>query len=177
MAKQKKEAKAKNPNRSKAMEGNQNAVGNSGGRPKAIESPEQLWTYFKAYTEQAKKSPYLVHDFVGKDANEVHKEKERPLSWIGFECYLYELGIISDLSNYEENTNGSYTEYLPIIRVCKKIIQKDQLEGATAGVYSQNIVARLLGLTDKKDLTTDGEKLTPQKQVYKLPDGTEIVWE
>lgn len=140
------------------------------GRPKSISSPDILWSLFKDYVKDAKNKPYLVHDFVGKDANEVRKEKERPLSWVGFEVYLYEQDVISNMEDYENNTNGSYTEFLPIIRVCKKIIQRDQLEGATAGVYQQNIIARLLGLADKKDVEVAGDINT----VYRLPDGTVV---
>jgi hypothetical protein len=122
------------------------------GRPKRFDTPEQLAELYNAYRLDAKNKPYLVHDFVGKDANEVRKEKERPLSWIGFECYLYEQGIIQDLDDYERNTNQSYTIFQPIIRAIKKHIERDQFEGATAGIYNANIIARKLGLADKQEL-------------------------
>jgi hypothetical protein len=138
-------------NKGGAPKGNQNAVGNSG-KPKYIETPELLLELFTAYVKAAKNNPYLIHDFVGKDANEVRKEKERPLSWVGFECYLFDEGIIGDLDDYERNTNQSYLEYQPIIRAIKKYIDKDQFEGASAGIYNANIIARKLGLADKQEL-------------------------
>ena len=149
--------------------GNKNAVGNSG-KSKYIESPDMMLQLFNQYREEAKSNPYLKHDFVGKDAGEVWKRIERPLSWVGFECYLFDQKVISDLSDYEENTNGSYIEYLPIIRAIKKYIDKDQFEGASAGIYQQNIIARKLGLTDKKDVKLDAE--VTEQVAYRLPDGT-----
>jgi hypothetical protein len=122
------------------------------GKPKYIETPEKFWEYFEAYQEHIKQNPIKKQDFVGKDALEVNRKLERPLTWVGFENYLYKAGIISDLSDYEENKNNSYTDYLPIIRVIKRIIEQDQFEGATVGIYQQNIIARKLGLVDKKEV-------------------------
>lgn len=124
-------------------------------KQKYIETPERLLELFYLYVTDTKSRPYLIHDFVGKDADEVRKEKERPLSWVGFECYLYEQGIISSLASYEHNADNSYDSYQPIIGVCKKFIERDQFEGATAGVYSANIIARKLGLSDKQEIKHD----------------------
>jgi hypothetical protein len=122
---------------------------------KYIETPDKLLQLFYEYVKDTKLKPFLVHDFVGKDAEEVWKEKQRPLSWVGFECYLFEQDIISDLSSYEQNRDNSYVEYLPIINVCKKFIERDQFEGATAGVFNPNIIARKLGLADKQEVKHD----------------------
>jgi hypothetical protein len=55
------------------------------GKKKYIETPEILWQHFLDYKAHVKKSPILIKDWVGKDADEVHKEKERPLTIEGFE--------------------------------------------------------------------------------------------
>jgi hypothetical protein len=121
-------------------------------RYKAIESPEKLAGLFEDYRTWAEATPYKVHDFVGKDADEVRREKQRPLTWIGFEAWLYRQGILTHLGHYEQNTDKSYTEYLPIIRALKKQCSSDIIDGALAGVYNQNIAARLEGLADKKEV-------------------------
>lgn len=124
-------------------------------KQKYIETPEKLMELFRDYVKHTKADPYLVHDFVGKDAEEVRREKERTLSFIGFECYLDEMDIISNLSSYEANADNSYEAYLPIIARIKRFIEKDQFEGAVAGVYNQNIIARKLGLADKQEIKHD----------------------
>lgn len=121
------------------------------GRPKNIKSPEQLWQLFLEYKKWAKATPYQKQDFVGKDAYEVIRKLERPLTWIRFEVYCFERGIVYDLGDYEKNKDGGYTAYSPIIRVIKAIIEADQFEGASVGIYQHNIIARKLGLADKQE--------------------------
>lgn len=123
------------------------------GKNKYIKTPEILAEHFKSYVEWVDNNPVLKEDYVGKDAERVDRRLKRPLSWVGFEVWLYKEGIISDLSDYEENKNGSYTEFLPIIRALKKIIETDQFDGAVVGVYQQNIIARKLGLVEKREET------------------------
>lgn len=118
------------------------------GRPKNIESPEQLLMLFKEYQDYTKANPKHKHDFVGKDANEVYRELEVPLTWWGFECFLYDREIINDLGDYEKNKDGRYTEYAPIISRIKTYIRTDQYNGGATGIYQHNIIARTLGLVE-----------------------------
>lgn len=141
------------------------------GKPKAIESPEQLQQYFEDYKKWAKENPFKWHDFVGKDADEVWKERERPLTWFGFEAHLCKQGILTQLTHYEQNTGDAYTEYLPIIRAIKAEINQDIVEGASAGVFQQNIAARLTGLVDKKEL--DHKGIPEQKVTYVVEKATD----
>lgn len=121
------------------------------GRPKAFESPEELYSYFKKYKEKVKSSPFLVHDFVGKDADEVFRAKEKPLTMEGFECYLFEEGVINDLGDYLSNKNGAYSEFSTICRAIQKEIRRDQIEGGLAGLYNPSITQRLNGLVEKSE--------------------------
>lgn len=120
---------------------------------KYIGTPEELWQHFIRYAEWAKANPRLKEDYVGKDAMRVMRELERPLTWVGFECYLYENDIISSLASYEANKDNSYNEYLPIIGHIKKAIETDQLEGASVGQYHNNIISRLLGLAEATNIS------------------------
>jgi hypothetical protein len=84
-------------------------------RPKGtknIETPEKLWEIFLAYKNYVKENPIKVQDYVGKDGDAVYREKERPLTIEGFECYCFENGIIGDLSHYFANTGNRYLNYL-----------------------------------------------------------------
>ena len=123
------------------------------GRPKAIESPEVMWQLYMEYKEWAKNNPILVHDFVGKDAEEVKREKERPLIMEGFENYCFRKGVISDLGDYFKNKDGRYEEFASICRAIKKDIREDQIGGGMAGIYNPSITQRLNNLTEKTELS------------------------
>jgi hypothetical protein len=119
---------------------------------KAIESPEKLWELFQEFRVYVETNPFKEHDFVGKDATEVNRKKQRPVSWIGFEGWLAKQRILVHLGHYEQNTDEAYTDYLPIIHAIKKICSADIVEGAMAGIYNHNLAARLEGLADKKEV-------------------------
>lgn len=118
---------------------------------KYIETPDKLWQLFEEYKQYAKNNPILVQDYVGKDGKEVFRTKERPLTIEGFECYLYEKGVIGDLSHYFANTDNRYSDYLTICMRIKKSVRNDQIEGGMAGIYNPSITQRLNGLVDKQE--------------------------
>ena len=119
------------------------------GKPKYIETPDKLWEYFEEYKKETKSKPFLVKDWVGKDALDVYREKERPLTIEGFECWLADKDIIADLSHYFSNYENRYTEYLAICSRVKKAVRQDQIEGGMAGMYNPSITQRLNGLVEK----------------------------
>ena len=125
------------------------------GKPKTFKTPEDLWNYFLKYVEHLKNNPLLVHDYVGKDGNSVYREKQRPLTFQGFEVWLSQEGVIKypDLSDYCDGKNPSYADYLHITRAIKKACSVSRIEGAMAGIFNANLAARLDGLNeeDKKD--------------------------
>lgn len=119
------------------------------GKPKYIETPEKMWEYFISYKKEVKSKPILKNDFAGKDADEVVKKLERPLTMEGFENWLFNNNIITDVSDYFENTDKRYSDYLPICRAIRRTIRQDQIEGGMAGIYNPSITQRLNGLVDK----------------------------
>lgn len=132
---------------------------------KNIESPEKLKEYFLKYQEETKKNPILVKDWVGKDADEVYREKERPLTIDGFECWLSDNGIIEDLGDYLKNKDNRYSDFAPICSYIKKKTRKDQIEGGMAGIYNPSITQRLNNLVEK---TEDVTPQQPKKLVIKI---------
>lgn len=119
------------------------------GRPRLIESPDVLWNLFLEYKKEVKDNPILVHDFVGKDAVSVRREKERPLTFEGFENYVADLNIIKDLGDYFANTNNRYEDFSTICSRIRRQIRDDQITGGMAGIYNPSITQRLNGLVDK----------------------------
>lgn len=119
------------------------------GKRKYIETPEKLWEYFELYKKDTKSRPFLVKDWVGKDAHDVYREKERPLTIEGFECWLADQNIIDNLSNYFANSDNRYSDYSTICSRVKKAVRQDQIEGGMAGMYNPSITQRLNGLVEK----------------------------
>lgn len=148
------------------------------GRPRNIESPEQLWKLFRQYKNWAKTHPREKQEFVGKDGDEKTRKLERPLTWVEFESYLFERMIINDLGDYERNKEGRYDQFTTIVRAIKNVIEADQFGGAAVGIYQHNIIARKLGLADKQEarrVDKDGNDLMDSPIIsVVLPEGMNI---
>lgn len=138
------------------------------GKPKYIETPEKMWEYFLLYKQKVKSSPILVKDWVGKDAIDVYREKEKPLTFIGFQNYLDDEGIISDVTDYFENKDNRYSNYIRICSRIKRNITEDQISGGMTGIYNPSITQRLNNLTDHTDITTKGEKIETAPPTIKV---------
>lgn len=137
-------------------------------RPKGtkyIETPQKLWELFEEYTAEIKAKPIKVHDFVGKDGEEVYRLKERPLTIEGFNNHCWKTGVISDLKDYFSNKDNRYTDYIPICSHIKECIRQDQIEGGMAGIYNPSITQRLNGLKETSDVNVSVEQpLFPDKK-------------
>ena len=143
------------------------------GRPKNIESPEILLELFQQYIEHTKSNPFRIKDWVGKDAYEVRREKERPLTMEGFENYCFFQGVITDLSHYFSNKDERYSDFVAICSRIVKIIRQDQIEGGMASIYNPSVTQRLNGLTDKQEVTQESTvKVVNDIDYSKLSDET-----
>ena len=121
------------------------------GIKKYIETPEKMWQLFQDYKKQVKGNPFLVHDFVGGQGQEVMRKKEKPLSIEGFTCYLWDNDIMTDPKDYFSNKEGRYADFVPICTRIRESVRQDQIEGGMAGVYNPSITQRLNGLVEKTD--------------------------
>ena len=128
------------------------------GRPRNIETPELMYQLFKEYIVETKSNPFKIKDWVGKDANEIKREKEKPLTLEGFENYCFDKGIINDLGDYFSNKDERYSEFATICSRIRKIIRQDQIEGGMANIYNSSITQRLNGLADKQEIETKIEQ-------------------
>lgn len=132
------------------------------GRFKLISSPEKLWELFQAYKQECKSSPILVHDYVGKDALPVHRERERCLTMEGFEDFVADIPEMPmDLGHYFANTDNNYDDFCTICSRIKRAIRRDQIEGGMAGIYNPSITQRLNNLVDKQQLEFKEQPLFP----------------
>jgi len=126
---------------------------------KNIKPPEKLYEYFEQYKVDCKNSPKKENFYSSRADKQVSVDREIPLTWDGFEIWLRKKGIIAKLDDYIFNTDNKYSEYSAIIRAIDKEIYEDKFSGAAAGIFQHNIIARDLGLVDKKVIA--GESGSP----------------
>jgi len=118
---------------------------------KYIETPERMWELFEAYREEVKSKPKHKNDFAGKDAEEVIKKLERPLTMEGFYNYCEDNEIITTLDHYFMNLDGRYADYVGICSRIRRNIKADQIEGGMVGIYNPSITQRLNNLVEKTE--------------------------
>ena len=138
----------------------------SKGHGKYIKDPKTILEWFHEYVEWCKNNPIKHEDYVGKDAQRVMREKIRPVTMAGFEVFCYDKGCT--ISNYFDNTNGSYEDYYAICTRIKKAIRQHQLEGGLTGLYNASITQRLNGLTEKQEIQQTG---TPESIEVTIMEG------
>lgn len=120
------------------------------GRSKRFETPEELWEEACEYFKWCEDNPLIEVDFKGKDAMEVHIPKMRAFTWDGLELFI----DMYSLRDYK--TNEKYKEFSQVISRIDKIIYNQKFTGAAAGFLNPNIIARDLGLADKKEVDNSG---------------------
>jgi hypothetical protein len=141
------------------------------GRHKNIKTPEKMWEYFQAYRKEVKSNPIKTVEQKkgntiipkGASARQISKlakatielPAQRPLTMEGFQNWLEDNDIITDVTDYFENKNGSYSDFLRVCQRVRRVIRQDQIEGGMAGIYNPSITQRLNGLADKQETKTE----------------------
>lgn len=122
------------------------------GKHKYIETPERMWELFCEYVKHESENPYYKVEYVGKDGDMVRTPLQVPITFEGFECYVADQNIINDLGDYSKNDDGRYSEYAPIITRIRNNCFSQNFKGAAVGLFNANLIAKKLGLVDKKDI-------------------------
>ena len=117
------------------------------GRPRAY-TPEALEAKFEEYVEWVKANPVYINKVSAGEIIAV--PTQRPLTLVGF-CQFAKISK-DTFRRYEDE----FCDLLTHVRVA---IEADQLEGALCGQYDSGIVARVLHLADRQDVTTNGKDI------------------
>ena len=117
------------------------------GRPRAY-TPEALEAKFEEYVEWVKANPVYINKVSAGEIIAV--PTQRPLTLVGF-CPFTKISK-DTFRRYEDE----FCDLLTHVRVA---IEADQLEGALCGQYDSGIVARVLHLADRQDVTTNGKDI------------------
>ncbi len=121
---------------------------------KYIETPEKMWELFEAYVKHESDSPMYKVEYVGKDGDRVNTPLQVPITFEGFECWLWDNDYIkAGLGDYASNKNESYSDYSTIITRIRQNCFAQNFKGASVGLFNANIIAKKLGLVEKTENT------------------------
>jgi len=124
-------------------------------KPKNVKTPEDFLKLWDLYKINVDENPHVDEVATGK-GDIVSISKKRPYLRQGFESYVYRTKGFH-IHQYIDNYNNSYPEYLGVVTCARKEWEDDQISGSLTGRYkSPNLVARINGLTDKKETTHKG---------------------
>lgn len=134
---------------------------NLGGRPQEFESPQDFWNRSVEYINNVLNTPLYKSEQIkmpGKewqdDEGNIHKP-ERVLNLPVAQAMTWEdlavhLKVTSrTLRNYQ--TDEKHKEFFPIFSHVDDIMYAHNFKYSAAGLMNANLIARKLGLTDKKD--------------------------
>lgn len=122
---------------------------------KYIETPEKMWELFQKYVEFNKGNKRVIEKATPRGV--VEESHTPPLTMEGFENYCED--NIGCVHQYFANQDGAYNDYLSICSRIRRVIRQDQIEGGMVGQYNPSITQRLNGLTEKTDVTTNGQEI------------------
>ena len=76
------------------------------------------------------------------------------------------VGYFNDFEvSLKGKTDDISKDFSAVITRMRETIYNQKFSGAAADLLNANIIARDLGLSDRKDVTTGGDKLTPVKGI------------
>lgn len=125
----------------------------SHGREKIFSSPEILWLSCVEYFEATDKRKWNKVDYKGSQNKKVLIPTETPYTLTGLRIFL---GIDNQTwINYK--TKEPYKDFFEVVTRVEEIIYTQKFEGAAVGAFNPNIIARDLGLIERKDIKYDTE--------------------
>ena len=135
---------------------------------KYIATPEIMEKFWNEYKAHVKSNPRIIYQ-LDKIGNLVPVPHECPyilVDFYEFVCNHPETQFDTDspdLSDYFENKDNRYSEYIRITTRIKRGCQSDQITGGMTGQYNANLTARITGVTDNVDVTSKGESVSEIK--------------
>lgn len=131
------------------------------GREKLFSTPEALWDAAVEYFVWVEENP-LQEEKVFHAQGLITKATVNKMRAMTIDGLCLFLGIDDQtLSNYE--AKAGYEAYFGVVKQIKSVIRTQKFTGAAADQLNPNIIARDLGLTDKRDLTSSDGSLTPKE--------------
>lgn len=149
------------------------------GRDKLFASPELLWEAACEYFEWCVENPLIeiVHDKLkengfGDKLTMIEIPKMRPFTIQGL-CGYLDCNTMY-FNQFERKVNESDKkedkDFSIIVTRIRETIFRQKFEGAASGFLNANIIARDLGLVDKKEVEKKDILLTPEERDAKIEE-------
>lgn len=116
---------------------------------------ETLWAKFLEYMEYNSQQSWSKEDFIrsGPGAGtKVYIDTPNPASITGFALFAGMSKAGFDKMYETAKTRANEDELVSVITQIREEITQSQIDGASANIYNANIVARVTGLVDKKEM-------------------------
>ena len=139
------------------------------GRPRKIESTEQMYDMFEAYKKERKNNPRIKYHLNQRSGDMVGEPLEVPLTMEGFEIFCWNKYDLT-ISNYF-NKKEEYKEFYTVCSRIRKEIREDQITGGMVGQYNPSITQRLNALKEQIEQTNIEQPLFPD---VKENDGNKL---
>lgn len=140
-------------------------VRSSHGRNPLFTDPDALWDACCEYFDWNDANPLYEDNLVTFQGNATHEPlaKMRAMTISGLCMFL----------DVDETTwrgwRADRSDLIPIISRAESVIYRQKFEGASASMLNPNIIARDLGLADKKELSNPDGTLKPQVIEFVTP--------
>ncbi len=131
------------------------------GRPRTLESPDMMMEIWEIYKKKIKANPRHSYSLSNKTGEIVAIPLEVPYTKEGFEVWAFK--DYGDIHHYFDNTDNRYSEYRTVCTHIRREIREDQIAGGMVGQYNPSITQRLNSLTEKSDVTTNGQAISEIK--------------
>lgn len=135
------------------------------GRDKIFATPEIMLEACNEYFEHQSNQVWNKVDYRGKDANKVLIPTSSPFTLTGL-CIFLGVNTVY-FTQFEKDCTKDFSKVITHIR---EVIFTQKFEGAAIGAYNANIIARDLGLIDKKELEIPKKELTPEERRKELAE-------
>jgi hypothetical protein len=136
------------------------------GRNRIFQEPEQMQIAINEYFEYMKDQKWIKKDFIksGPDAGQlIDLPTQTPMTIQSFCLFLgvhtQYFSEFIDTLNAIQNKEKAH-EFSVIITRAMNVISNQKLEGAMTGAYNPMIVARIEGLKEKTDITSNDQQIT-----------------
>jgi hypothetical protein len=145
------------------------------GRDRLFESPQLMWEAALQYFNWCEDNPEKRAELVKYEGSAVEEEVsvKRLYTLIGVCLYMgasasyfraFKAGI---RAKDPQKVTPQDKDFLTVINLIEETVENQQVSGAASGFFNGNIISRLVGLVDKKDVTSGDEPLSaPVFKIY-----------
>ena len=124
------------------------------GRPPKFKTAKDLAKAFEDYKAFVDANPFeIVTIYKGEESV---RYVPHPYTLCGFMVFI---DSHQDWCDWAKYNKGRGEDFYGVITHIETEVRDQQVTGGMAGQYNANLTARLNGLTDKKDLTSKGERI------------------